>query len=166
MVLSTLAGCIKEYEDTDSEGANLTIGDPIPSLDLLLSDNSRINEEHLSDKISVILLFTTECRDCRKQLPIVDQFYRYYQKNEEVVIFGISRENPKEQVKKYWQENGLTIPYSAQRDKSIYNLFATHTVPRIYISNRQGIIQAIFKDDPLATLAELKEITESLLKQE
>jgi hypothetical protein len=39
------------------------------------------------------------------------------------------------------------MPYSAQNDRKIYELFAKTRVPRVYICN-DGVIKAVFTDQP------------------
>ena len=59
----------------------------------------------------------------------------------------ISREEGVESISQYWQESEFTMPYSAQNDRKIYELFAKTRVPRVYICN-DGVIRAIFTDQP------------------
>ena len=48
-----------------------------------------------------------------------------------------------ESVAAYWKEQGLSIPYSAQTDRRIYNLFASSIIPRTYFCSADGIITQI-----------------------
>ena len=66
----------------------------------------------------------------------------------------ISREQSEEEIKDYWQEKEYTLPFSAQKDRKIYNLFATSRVPRVYICN-EGVITRIYTDDPIARYEDL-----------
>lgn len=36
------------------------------------------------------------------------------------------------------------MPYSAQTDRSVYALFATAGIPRVYVSDNNGIVRAIY----------------------
>ena len=59
----------------------------------------------------------------------------------------ISREETDETISPYWQSNGYTMPYSAQSDRKVYELFAQTRVPRVYIC-KDGVIKNIFTDTP------------------
>lgn len=49
-----------------------------------------------------------------------------------------------EAVAAFWQKYGLTLPYSVQPDRKIYDLFASSIVPRVYVvSPDLKILQAI-----------------------
>ena len=39
---------------------------------------------------------------------------------------------------------GLALPYSAQTDRAVYNLFARGGVPRIYIADREGTVRLVY----------------------
>lgn len=55
------------------------------------------------------------------------------------------------EIERYWQSKSFSMTYSPQADRSIYNLFATSLIPRIYICDRNGIIRYIHTDDVLPT---------------
>ncbi len=65
----------------------------------------------------------------------------------DVRFICISRGEAQPSVGAYWQESGLTLPYSAQPDNAVYRLFANRIIPRVYVT-RPGsplpVISAIF----------------------
>ena len=77
----------------------------------------------------------------------------------------ISREQGKEEIQEYWNENNLTIPYSPQTSREIYSLFAQSRIPRIYISDEDGTIGKIFTDDPLPTLTDIETALNSIIEK-
>jgi len=166
LILFTLSlpGCIKENEE-EYEGGNISVNDKLPSLSLALSDGTDINDEALNGKISVILLFTTSCKDCRQQLPIIERLYKNYFENDNIVIIGISRSEGEKSIYDYWQANNLTFPFSPQNDRLVYSLFASSGVPRIYISDRSRTVKAVFDDNPVASYEKLSSAIDNLLKQ-
>lgn len=145
------SGCIGEEENIDPNGGNISIGDTLPTLNLTLSDGTVISNSELNDKVSLIILFSTTCPDCRKQLPIVEQLYNTIEGEKDIICFGISREQGENTVKKYWTDNQLNLPYSAQESRAIYSLFAKSGVPRIYITDKNRVVQFMSTDSPLAS---------------
>jgi thiol-disulfide isomerase/thioredoxin len=111
-----------------------------------MDDATEVTAEQLSRGISVIMFFTTSCPDCRQTLPLIQTLYDEYA-SKEVRFVLISRQEGRESIERYWRENGLTLPYSAQNDRVVYELFAQTRVPRVYIC-KDGIIKAIFTDQP------------------
>ena len=137
-----LTSCIKERQT----GADLTVGDRIPDFTVTLNDGTAVTGAHLSEGLSCIVFFTTGCPDCRQTLPHLQTLYD--EKASDNVRFAlISREEREESIARFWSEQGLTMPYSAQENRTIYELFARTRVPRIYIC-RDGVIKAMFTDTP------------------
>ena len=142
IAVSSLFSCIKE----NPTGADLVVGDVIPDFTVTESDGTSLNGAQLREGVSCIVFFTTLCPDCRATLPVVQRLYEEYA-DKGVRFAVISREEGQESVSSYWQEQGFTMPYSAQSDRAVYELFARSRVPRVYIC-RDGVIKYIFTDQP------------------
>ena len=138
----SLVSCIKEKQT----GADLSVGDMIPDFTVEVSDGTTLTGAQLRDGVSCIVFFTTICPDCRETLPHVQRLYDEYA-DKGVRFAIISREDGYESVSTYWMEQGFTMPYSAQSDRTVYELFARTRVPRVYIC-RHGEIKQIFTDQP------------------
>ena len=67
-----------------------------------------------------------------------------------------------EEIEAYWQAHGLTLPYSAQESRSVYNLFSGQGIPRVYVSDKSLQVYSTYSDDPIAGLDELTEDVEAL----
>lgn len=154
MVIASLGltSCIIEKDDYD--GTELTVGDELPTFELEMNDGKILTRDSLQGKESMIVFFNTDCPDCRKELPVLQIFWERYR--EYVAMVCISREEKSDKIAKYWKENRLTLPYSAQENRTIYNLFARTSIPRIYIADRNLIITRVYTDNPLATLEQLE----------
>ena len=46
-------------------------------------------------------------------------------------------------------KEGLTLPYYADGTRTLYDLFADATIPRIYIADSQGAVCYMHTDNPL-----------------
>lgn len=161
LTLFLLAACVSD-EEPRSEG--VSVGDPLPQFEVTLNNGSSISTDSLKGKVSMIIFFSTSCPDCRRELPYLESVYQYFEDSEDVTIFAVSREEHAVEVESFWEEHNLTIPYSAQTDRTVYNLFATVGVPRIYISDPANTIVEAFDDTDLPTSASLIDIIESSCK--
>ncbi len=150
-----LTGCVGEDEP---ENVGLVAGDPLPDFAVTMSDGSVYTTRSLEGKWGVIEFFNTGCGDCRENLPELQEVYEYYIDNPEVVVIAIAREEDADEIEAYWTQNGLTVPWSAQADRSIYNLFATVGIPRMYISNPEGVIVAAYGPEDAPSAAEVVEV--------
>ena len=141
-----LFSCITEEEEIQT-GINLVVGDKVPSFSVVMNTGETISDKDLSGQLSLIVFFNTGCKDCQKELPVIQRFYDTYP---EYPLICISRAETEPSIAEYWKENKFTLPYSAQKDKAIYEKFASQGIPRIYIVSHEGIILHIFTDNPLA----------------
>lgn len=158
LAATALAGCIKEGTP---EGTELGAGDALPEFSIYMNDGSVLGTADLEGKVSLIMFFHTGCPDCREELPAVQQIYDTYGKD--IVLCCISREEGAEEIASYWTSQGLTLPWSAQTDRQVYNLFASLGVPRIYISSGDGKIYSAYSDNPVATYGQLAADIEACL---
>lgn len=147
----SLSACILDDDET-GEGNNLVVGNRIPDFSVVMNDGSRVQDEDLLGKISLIVFFHTECKDCQQELPVLQRFYEDYP---QYPLICISRGQSDEAVAQYWKHESFTLPYSAQDNRDVYHLFASQIIPRIYVVDREGIIRIIFTDSPLATYDDL-----------
>lgn len=149
VLIGVLSSCIKENQT----GADLVVGDVVPDFTAVMSDGSEVTGAQLREGVSCIVFFTTACPDCRQVLPHLQRLCNEYQPQGVRFAF-ISREEGAESILQYWIENGYTMPFSAQSDRRIYELFAATRVPRVYIC-RDGLIKSIFTDSPTPSYEEL-----------
>jgi len=157
-----LTGCINDNGEPD--GANIQVGEKLPRFSVVMNDGGTVSNLSLDGKVSLIMLMTVTCPDCKAQLPIVESIYENYRNNDNVAILAISRQQGENIVGPYWRDNNLNLPYSAQNSRDVYSLFAQSGVPRIYISDRSGTVRKITTDSPIATYGELSGAINSLLE--
>ncbi len=158
-VLAVLAGCIKE----NPKGADLKVGDSLPDFRVEMNDGRTVTDESLSQTVSVVMFFHTSCPDCQQVLPHMQKIYDEYA-SKTVQITLISREESAETIESFWKENSLKMPYSAQKNRVVYETFAQTRIPRIYICEKGGIIRYIFTDDPNPSYDDIKSAMESLIR--
>lgn len=136
------SACVKEGGDDWSDVINyVEVGDKIPQFIITEADGSSISSDNFIGKRSVIVLFTTTCGDCRRELPILNDAYKAMKGKEEftdLLFVGLAREDTPEMTKKFWKDENLIIPVYHDTDRSVFGLFANSTVPRVYVVDKQG----------------------------
>lgn len=131
-----LGSCVSDREPESF----VVAGDRLPSFTVTMNDGSVVESpSSLEGKISVIAFFSTTCSDCRAELP---ELQAAYEQSDEAVFVLIAREEDAASIEAYWHDNGLTLPYSAQPDRAIYNVFAASGIPRVYIADRSLTVAA------------------------
>lgn len=142
MSLICLTSCFTDDDDLSEAVEGVEVGDALPDFTVTLSDGAQVSPSTLSGKVSVIVFFNTTCKDCQRELPLVQRVYE--DEGDEVNFVCISREQSAVDVAAYWGAQSLTLPYSAQTDRSVYNLFASATIPRVYVTDADGIVRSVF----------------------
>ena len=116
-----------------------------------------------SGKVVVILFFNPGCEDCRKEMPRLSSAYNHLEEvygEEHIQFIGIGRESNETQTMEFVQKFGVRFPMCPQKDRKVFELFATLSIPRIYITDTEGIVRYIHNDNPLATEEDIiKEIS-------
>ena len=151
--------CIRQ----EPESVYVHPGDRLPSFRLVMEDGSTLQTEDLLGAPSLLIFFNTTCRDCQKTLPLVQKAYMQF--GSKVKFVAISREQPAGEVRSWWNQNGITLPFSAQEDRMVYNLFASSRIPRIYISDQEGVVREMFDDNPCPTYEVLEQALNDVLVQ-
>ena len=127
-VLMGLCGCVKE----NPKGADLKVGEMMPDFEVVMSDGTVVTDDLLKESVSVVMFFSTACKDCRETLPQMQKIYDEYALKG-VGFALVSRAESETSIISFWEEKGLVMPYSAQNDRAVYELFAREGIPRIYI---------------------------------
>lgn len=138
LVMAALTGCVNEREEPVW---SLQVGDRLPEFEITLNNGDMVTTESLRGSESVIVFFNTSCVDCRRELPELQKLYdECILQNRPIRFICISREEGAASVAKFWEENNLTMPYSAQTDRRVYNLFASSGIPRLYEADKDLVI--------------------------
>jgi peroxiredoxin len=146
LLILTAVGCSSVVDDEDDVKEYVKVGDRLPlfSVDVVDGDGKTgtFSTAALTGE-TVVVLFHTSCGDCQRELPRMNDYYLQHCGDKGFQMVAISREEGAESVAAYWKEQGLSIPYSAQTDRRIYNLFASSIIPRTYFCSADGIITQI-----------------------
>ena len=147
--------------DKPEKTTDLNVGDHIPDFTVRMNDGTTVTSQQLGTGVSIIMFFHTSCPDCAATLPEVEKVYRaYVQKNVRFAL--ISREEAGDSIAKFWNDKGMSMNYSAQTTREIYNLFAGSRIPRVYICS-DGVIKAIFTDNPNPTYEDMCSVLSELI---
>ena len=151
LLMMAFAGCSITDDDDGSEIKEyVRVGDRVPlfSVETVRADGTTasFSSERLTGE-TVIVLFNTACRDCQRELPRLNEFYLRHRGEAGFQMVAISRAEEAESVAAFWKEKGLSIPYSAQSDRRVYELFASSIIPRVYFCSADGIITRMYVEE-------------------
>lgn len=154
-----------ETNQTHTDADIVSEGDRLPffvaqvsisdTLDWRYGIGDSFDTERLLDKVGVIVFFHTSCDDCRRELPVVQSVYDDIKNDTSVSFVCISRAESESEICDYFGHSKLSLPYSAQSDRRIYELFATERIPRIYVADIKGIVRNVYSDSNAPDYTEL-----------
>lgn len=151
--------------DETEHSDDIRVGDPLPAFTVTVRGDGAehtVSAASLRGCVSVVTLFSVTCPDCRATMPELQRAYEAFAPLG-VRFLNISRAEGWDRVEALWEEFGLTMPYSAQEDRSVYELFAKSVVPRVYLSDENGIVRFLHTDDPTPDFSTLQQELNSLL---
>ena len=134
-----ISGCIGEKDEPEWY---LQTGDALPQFEVTTIDGNKVGSADSYSAPMVIIFFNTTCTDCQRELPLMQKQYEENLKrpeSEQSIFICISREEGAADVERYWNENSLTLPVSAQTDRHIYSMFASIGIPRIFYAKNGKI---------------------------
>lgn len=124
--------CVKEDQIT---GDIINVNDNLPNFELTNTTGESVSTATLKGKISVIMFFNTNCKDCQRELPGLENLYLLYKDNYDFELVAIARSENESDVVSYFEKNRLTFPFFSDKNREVYALFATTTIPRVYLSD-------------------------------
>lgn len=143
LLMLQLVGC--SMNDDEEQTERIKVGDRVPTFSLTVENGGQVRSfstTRLTGE-TVIVFFNTTCPDCQRDLPLLNAYYLRHKDEEGFQMVAISREEGDASVAAYWEANHLQIPYFAQTDRRIYNLFATSIIPRVYFCGADGIVTRV-----------------------
>ncbi len=138
-LLLMLWSCVGEKEEPEWV---LKAGDRLPDFEVTTIDGQKVSSADSYKTNLIIVFFNTTCKDCQRELPVVQAQYEEnleLPESERSQYICIAREEGAADIEQYWTDNHLTLPVSSQTDRSIYSKFASIGIPRIYYA-KDGII--------------------------
>lgn len=73
-----MVSCISDGDDSDTGSIELVAGDKLPVFSVTMNDGRVVTHESLRGKVSFIVFFNTGCKDCRRELPVIQQIYEHH----------------------------------------------------------------------------------------
>lgn len=140
-----LWGCGNIHEEDDVV-ERIVVGSRVPIFSVNVVDYEGLTTSFSTNRLygeTVIVFFSTQCKDCQRELPELNDYYLKHKDDDGFQMVAISRAEGEQSVADFWSANNLQIPYSAQEDRKIYDLFASSVIPRVYFVSSSGIITKV-----------------------
>ena len=141
-----------------SESTLTRIGQEAPAFSCTTVKGDQIEISQLKGKVIWINFFATWCPPCKRELPVLENnVMQRYKDNPDFVLLVIGREHSMEEMKDYAKKTGLDLPFAPDEDRKIFGKYATRSIPRNVIIDKDGkiAVQSIgYTEEEFAKLEE------------
>jgi peroxiredoxin len=121
------------------ESSLVKLNQQVPEFSFTNKDGKSIKLSDYKGKVILINFFATWCGPCMKEMPYIQKdLWEKLKNNDTFIIMSFGRDHSQEEVNKFIESKKFTFPIFADKDKSIYNLFATKYIPRNYLIDSNG----------------------------
>jgi cytochrome c biogenesis protein CcmG, thiol:disulfide interchange protein DsbE len=138
-----LAASLLGVGGCDSAAAEVVLDHAAPSLVLteLNGDAFDLSQKH--GKVVLVTYWATWCAPCKKEMPILDSFYRRYRERGLEVV-GISADRPQDYAKMRKISSALAYPTATLDQISDNGFGPPEGFPLTYVVDRNGIVRDKF----------------------
>lgn len=128
-----------EQAEPDIEGTTLIkTGMEAPDFTVTLFDGGNVTLSELKGKVVWLNFWATWCPPCRAELKRVQSDIVDHFAGKEFLFLPISREETREQVAAFREQNGYTFTMGLDPERKIYDRFASNYIPRNFLIDREG----------------------------
>lgn len=136
-----LVGCVKDEHSSHEESTLVSIGQLAPNFSVELLDGRKIELSDLRGTTLMLVFLSTTCSDCHAQFEDIAR--RSKEQSVPFEILAISRGESREATLEFANNYGLECDLGIDPDKSIYGMYATMYVPRVFLIDPDGYIKGL-----------------------
>ena len=141
VLLTTFSNGFCQVTEDYMESSMVKVNQTVPEFSFTTSDGKTIKSSEHKGKVILINFFATWCGPCLKEMPYLQSdIWNKLKDNPNFIILSFGRDHSPEEVAKFIESKKFTFPIYADKDKSIYTLFATKYIPRNYLVDQNGTL--------------------------
>ena len=119
------------------------VGDLAPDFTLQYTDGTKFSLSQHRGKVIMLQFTASWCGICRNEMPHIEkQIWQRHKDNEEFILVGVDREEPKEVVEEYTTKIGTTYPMLLDDKGDVFASYALRKsgITRNVLIDRDGRI--------------------------
>lgn len=133
---------VQQTPTPDARGYLVKVGDKVPNLSMSLIDGTTVTLKDLRGKVVMLQFTASWCSVCRKEMPHIEKEIWLPNKDKNLVVIGVDRDEPLEKVKKFAKQMQVSYPLALDPGADIFGIFASKKsgVTRNVIIDKKGKI--------------------------
>lgn len=143
-------------------------GEKIPDFSLTLfsgyeyNGRSAVKISELRGKVIFINFWASWCIPCAQEAPVLEEAWRYYQPNGNVVFLGMDYVDTERDARIFLKRFDNTYPNGPDMGTRISQMFRIKGVPETYIIDTKGVLRYV-KIGPFLGVDEIRAVVDPLL---
>ena len=149
----------------------ISIGSTVPDFPLEMFEGysyqgaSKVNFSDLQGKVVVINFWASWCKPCEQEAAELEEAWRYYEEDGEVVFLGIAWTDTPANAAEYLERFEITYPNGPDLGSRISAIFNRNLgVPETYFIDRNGVLRNI-KIGPFTSVQEIQATIDPILAE-
>lgn len=139
LILAGLLLMLAISVSAQAEGDIIKVGDTMPAFTIVSDNGNEFKSSALQGKVILVTLFATWCPPCQLELAAVkDKLWPNYKNNANFALLVIGREHNDAELKAYNEKKGFEFPLYPDKNRKIYDSFASKFIPRSYLIDKSG----------------------------
>jgi cytochrome c biogenesis protein CcmG, thiol:disulfide interchange protein DsbE len=142
----------------------IKVGSPVPDFSLTDFEGKSYKLSDLKGKVVLVNFWASWCKPCEQEAADLEQAWRHYQPNSDVLFLGVDWTDTEPNAKAYLAKFDITYPNGPDLGTRISQSYRTTGVPETYIIDQDGNL-AYVKLSPFQSLAEIQSAIDRLLEK-
>jgi cytochrome c biogenesis protein CcmG, thiol:disulfide interchange protein DsbE len=138
-----LSGCFGGALESSFAGAAVAIDQPAPELIVTALDGQTLELAKLRGKVVLVNFWATWCAPCRKEMPVLDVFYKRYH-GQGLELIGISVDFARDATKMRKAAGAVTYPTAMASELPVNGFGPPDGVPVTYVIDTEGVVRDKF----------------------
>jgi thiol-disulfide isomerase/thioredoxin len=114
-------------------------GEPAPRFRAKTTTGEQFNNESVKGKIVLFEFWTTWCKYCEEEAPLVDDIAKEF-KSKELIVLAVNVLEPDQRVKKYLLDHPRSVPIVLTKDTNLAAMYNAQVYPIYVVVDRDGNI--------------------------
>jgi cytochrome c biogenesis protein CcmG, thiol:disulfide interchange protein DsbE len=147
LIAALLMGCAAAARVDTPARAAPEMDQPAPPLIATALDGQTFDLAKLRGKVILVNFWATWCAPCRREMPVLDAFYRRYHE-QGLELIGISVDFARDGAKMRKAAGAVSYPTATVNDMRVNGFGTPEGVPVTYVVDAEGIVRDKFIATP------------------
>ncbi len=143
---------------------SVELNEPAPDFTLKSMTGENVKLSELQGNVVMINFWASWCGPCRQEMPLLDEFYKKYNKLG-FVLLGINVEEDSSKAANYLREIPVSFPILYDNTNSVSKLYNVDAMPSTVLVDRNGNLRFLHRGYKPGDENEYKKLMKALMRE-